>query len=257
MATGARERVPAVVATVAAAAWVVTVAAQTAGRTEPFHHDHLADHGVAAPVAVGLFVVSWQVMLAAMMLPSSLGMVRAFGRLSRAQTHPAAAQSAFIAAYLAVWTVFGLIAFGGDVALHHAVEDWPWLNDHPWLIAGAVLVGAGAFQFTALKDRCLAECRTPVGFLVQRYRPGARAALRIGVDHATFCIGCCWALMLVAFAVGAGNLLWMGALATAMALERTVSWGAAVVRPVGALLVLLGLTVAVHPAGFPALLGPG
>jgi predicted metal-binding membrane protein len=118
-------------------------------------------------------------------------------------------------------------------------------------------MGAGAFQFSRFKNRCLTECRTPVGFLVERYRPGTVAAFRLGMSHGAFCVGCCWALMLLAFAAGAGNLLWMAALTTIMVIERTVSWGASIVRPVGAWLMVLGVLVVVHPIGFPAVLGPG
>jgi predicted metal-binding membrane protein len=190
------------------------------------------------------------------MLPSSLAMLGAFRRLAGAGPRPGRSRAAFLGAYLGVWTVFGLAAFGGDVGLHNVVDASAWLRDHEWLIGGAVLIGAGAFQFSTLKDRCLRECRTPVGFLVERYRPGAAAAFRLGVAHGAFCVGCCWALMLVAFAAGAGNLLWMAALTTVMVIERSVPSGASIVRPVGVWLVALGVLVLLHPAGFPSVLAP-
>jgi predicted metal-binding membrane protein len=133
--------------------------------------------------------------------------------------------------------------------LHRTVDSSPWLQQHEWLIGAVVLIAAGAFQFSSLKERCLTECRTPVGFLMERYRPGAAAAFRTGVSHAVFCIGCCWALMLVAFAAGAGNLVWMAILTTVMVVERTVSGGARIVRPVGTWLILLGVLTLLHPGG--------
>ena len=255
-AARSRERVPTVVVAVTCLAWALSIGAESGGNAPMIGHGHLAQGGLSPVAAIALFLISWQVMLAAMMLPSSIGMLDAFERLARTQPHPGRVQATFVAAYLGVWTAFGLAAFGGDVLLHDLVHSSAWLHRHEWTVGGAVLVMAGAFQFSSVKDRCLTECRTPVGFLVERYRPGPGAAFRLGVSHSMFCIGCCWALMLVAFAAGAGNLVWMGVITTIMVVERTVSWGAAVVRPVGALLVALGVLVMAHPAGFPAVLGP-
>jgi predicted metal-binding membrane protein len=252
----AHERVPAVAVATTAVAWALSIGAVASGRAPLLGHDHLVEGGLPPAAALVLFVLSWQVMLAAMMLPSSLGMVRAFGRLADTQAHPRRVRAAFVGAYVAVWTVFGLLAFGGDTILHHAVDTSPWLQAHQWAIGGIVFVGAGAFQFSKLKSRCLTECRTPTGFLMERYRAGTGAAFRVGLSHGAFCLGCCWALMLVAFAVGMENLLWMGLLATVMVLERSVSWGSSVVRPVGVWLVVLGALVLLHPLGIPSVLGP-
>jgi predicted metal-binding membrane protein len=252
----ARDRVPAAAVLVTAAAWVLSIGAAATGRGDLVGHDHLIEGGVPPLVAIGLFLLAWQVMLAAMMLPSSLGMLRAFGRLADAQAHPFGVRAAFVGAYVVVWTGFGLVAFAGDATLHAAVDASALLQRYQWAIGGLVLIGAGAFQFSRLKDRCLTECRTPVGFLMERYRPGAGAAFALGLFHGAYCVGCCWALMLVAFAVGVGSLLWMALLTTVMVLERTVSWGARAVRPVGVWLIVLGATVLVHLPGMPGALGP-
>jgi predicted metal-binding membrane protein len=140
--------------------------------------------------------------------------------------------------------------------LHRTVDASPWLQAHHQLIWGSVLIGAGAFQFSALKERCLTQCRTPVGFLVERYRPGARAAFQIGVAHGLSCLGCCWALMLVAFAAGTGDLAWMAGLACVMVIERSTSWGRSFVRPFGVALVCLGALVVIGSTLVPSLLSP-
>jgi predicted metal-binding membrane protein len=245
-----------VIVAAAALAWALALGAEATGHGETFGHDHLIHDGVPLAAALVLFVLSWQVMLAAMMLPSSLAMLRTFGRLADAHGRPGAARASFVAAYAAVWTAFGLAAFLGDGVLHRTVDAWPWLQAHDQLIWGSVLIGAGAFQFSRLKDRCLTECRTPAGFLVERYRPGTGAAFRVGVAHGVTCVGCCWALMLVAFAAGSGDLVWMAALACVMLLERSTPWGRSIVRPVGAGLIALGAFVVLDAAWLPALLAP-
>jgi predicted metal-binding membrane protein len=104
-----------------------------------------------------------------------------------------------------------------------------------------VLVLAGGFQFSKLKDRCLTVCRSPGGYLRQHYRRGAAAAFRLGAGHGVFCVGCCWALMLVAFAAGVASLWWMAALTAVMVFEKTGRGGRRGVRPIGVGLIALGL----------------
>lgn len=260
MAVGSRtphvDRDTAIVATAAALAWAVALPAEATGHGEAFGHHHLIEGGLPPAVALVLFVLSWQVMIAAMMLPSSLGMLRTFGRLADRRARPAADRAAFVLAYAVVWTGFGVAALAGDAVLHRAVVASPWLQAHEDLIWGSVLIGAGAFQFTALKDRCLTQCRTPAGFLVERYRPGGATAFAIGVAHGLTCLGCCWALMTVAFAAGAGDLVWMAVLAFVMLVERSISWGHRIVRPVGAALILLGVVVVLNAPWLPAILAP-
>ncbi len=246
-----------VVAAAAVLAWGLALGAEATGHGDAFGHHRLVDGGLPLPTILLLFVASWQVMIAAMMLPSSLGMLRTFGRLSATSANPSAERGAFVLAYGVVWTVFGVAALGGDALVHRAVGASAWLQTHEQVIWGSVLIGAGAFQFTALKDRCLTRCRTPVGFLVERYRPGAVHAFRIGLAHGMTCLGCCWALMLVAFAAATGDLVWMAALTCVMLVERTTSWGRDLVRPVGAALIVLGVLVVTGATWIPALLRPG
>jgi predicted metal-binding membrane protein len=179
-------------------------------------------------------------MIAAMMLPTSLPMLALFDRVSAAQPGHRQARRAFLAGYVAVWTAFGAIGFLGDGLVHRTVDAIPWLAQRPWLIGGATLVVAGAFQFSDLKDRCLRQCRHPALYLQHHYRRGVRAAFRLGRGHGLFCLGCCWALMLLAFAVGVANLAWMATLTAIMVVEKTAPAGHRAVRPVGFALLALG-----------------
>jgi predicted metal-binding membrane protein len=223
-----------------ALAWAVAVAAELTGRAHGLDHDRLA-RGTPAWVALGLFLLAWQLMIAAMMLPSSLPLVRLFGRASANQPRPLAAKAAFLGGYAVVWSGFGVAAFLADLGVHRLVDRWGWLAARPGLLGGAVLVLAGAFQFSRLKDRCLRVCRHPAGYLARHYRRGTGAALRLGAGHGVWCVGCCWALMLVAFAAGVANLWWMAALTALMVFEKTGRQGRRGVRPIGAGLIALGL----------------
>ena len=133
-------RLPVAVPVAIAAAWAVAVIAQASGKAELLHHDALIEGHLPLWVALCLFLLAWQVMIAAMMLPSTLPMVRLFAAASTSQERPGETQAAFLAGYLVVWTVFGALAFVGDMGLHHLVDATPWLAARPWLIAGSALV---------------------------------------------------------------------------------------------------------------------
>lgn len=250
-----RRRLPLAVPAAIAGAWALAVAAQLSGGAGALHHDALIEGSLPRWASVALFLVAWQAMLAAMMLPSALPLLRLFARAASGQPRPDAAMAAFIGGYALIWTGFGYVAFVGDVLVHGLVHRQPWLAEHSWLLAGGVLVGAGAFQFTSLKDRCLRVCRNPGAFLLRFYERGAGGAFRLGRRHGLFCLGCCWALMLVAFAAGVANLWWMAALTALMVYEKTAPGGARSVPIVGVVLMGWGALVLAHPAWLPAALG--
>jgi predicted metal-binding membrane protein len=199
--------------------------------------------------------LAWQVMTAAMMLPSSLPLLRLFARASAGQAHPRLARFAFVAAYFAVWTGFAIVALTGAAGLQRLSHHQPWWHERPWLVGGVVLLLAGGFQFSSLKERCLRQCRSPFGFLRRHYRRGVGAAWELGVRHGLFCLGCCWALMLVMVAVGVGHLAWMAGLTGVMVLEKTWRRGRRLTPVVGAVLLAWGLLVLAHPGWLPAPLG--
>jgi predicted metal-binding membrane protein len=251
LAPSSARRVPPVVIAAIVGAWVIAVTAQATGAATLLHHDALAEGDVLLPVAILLFLVALQLMIVAMMLPSSFPLIRTFQVASARLPHRSKAMAALIAGYLVVWTAFGSAAFLGDVLLHRLVDQSAWLRSNPHLISGFILVLAGLFQFSDLKDRCLRECRHPGAFLLRHYRRGAAAAFELGRKHGLFCLGCCWALMLVGFAVGLARLWWMAALTAVMVYEKTGRNGDKIVAPIGATLIMLGALTVVMPAFGP------
>ena len=230
---------------VIAVAWLVALAAQAAGAASLLHHDALVEDGPPVWMALAVFLVAWQVMIAAMMLPSSLPLVRMFAAASAGQPRPGAAMAGFLGGYALVWSVFGALAFLFDVGVHAGVDSNRWLKDHDWLLGGSVLALAGAFQFTKLKDACLDKCRHPGHFLIRFYERGTGGAFRLGARHGIFCLGCCWALMLVMFSVGVASLAWMAVLTALMVYEKTRPSGARSVPVTG--IALLGAAAVVLP----------
>jgi predicted metal-binding membrane protein len=237
------------------AAWGVCLATEWTGSSGAVHRHSLVEGGPSVWAALLLFLLAWQVMVTAMMLPSSLPLIRLFDAVSRRHEHAGRVRSAFLGGYVAVWTGFGALAFLGDLALYRAVDSLPWLAERPWLIAGGVLAVAGAFQFSDLKEQCLSKCRLPGPYLFAHYRRGAAAGFRLGFGHGVFCLGCCWALMLVMFAAGAAVLWWMVALTALMVYEKLGQHGPTAARVAGvALLAAAGLMFA-HPSWLPSALG--
>ena len=231
--------------------WVLAIVAELTGSAHSLHHDSLIHHGPPLLIGLLLFLVAWQAMIAAMMLPSSLPLIRMFEAVSERQDHPHRARAAFLGGYVLVWTAFGAQAFLGDVGVHTMVDSIPWLHAHQWVIAGGTLAIAGAFQFSELKDQCLSKCRMPGPFLLAHYRRGAAGGFRLGFKHGLFSLGCCWALMLVMFAAGVALLWWMAALTAVMVYEKTGRHGAAVTPVVGVALLLLAAIAFAHPPWFP------
>jgi predicted metal-binding membrane protein len=235
------------------AAWILSAWAEFSGAAAQFHHHALYDSGRPFWLSALLVLGAWQVMTAAMMLPSSLPFIKMYrAAASNAPEFPRAL-ALFLIAYFGVWTAFALAAFAGDMQLHRVVDAWPWLAAHPQLIVATTLGLAAIYQLTPLKDACLKACRHPGLYLMSHYQRGAWNGLRLGLGHAAFCLGCCWALMLVMFAAGVAHLAWMGVLAVIMLVEKAAPHGERFVAPVGAGLATLALLALFVPGAVPGL----
>lgn len=178
---------------------------------------------------------AWLLMIAAMMLPTVLPLLAVVQRVSAGRRDAGVVLALVVAGYAMAWSAFGVLAFGVDTLVRDTAGRSVWLAMHGPLLGAAVLGMAGAFQFSSLKHRCLDRCRSPFGFINQYWR-GRHAALdglRIGVMHGLFCVGCYWALMLVMFVVGMGNMAWMLLLAALMAAEKNLPQGRRMAAPVG------------------------
>jgi predicted metal-binding membrane protein len=206
---------------------------------------YLHHEGGVGPVALeaGLFSLGWLLMIVAMMLPSSIPLVLTFGALVRRRRDPGRLILLLLAGYLIVWAVFGLGAWIADRGIHAAVATIPWLADHPRLIIATTLAIAGLWQFSPLRDRCLEACRSPLGFVIDRWRGTSERleAVRMGIAHGAFCVGCCWSLMLVMFGVGLGSLSAMLVLGGLTAVEKNLPIGRRLSRPVGVGLVVAAI----------------
>ncbi len=188
-------------------------------------------------VDLGVFVLGWSVMMAAMMLPAALPLTLLYRTVARkgmstGQGHLATA--VLVPGYLSVWTIAGLPVYGYTLLSNH-------LGSLSTVLPRVLLVAGGAYQFTALKAACHSRCSNPLMFLMQHFRPGTSQALQLGVRHGVDCLGCCVGLMLGLVALGMMNLAWMLTAAVIIFAEKTLPGGHRVARPLGVLLVVAGL----------------
>ena len=199
---------------------------------------------------LGWYVGVWVTMMAAMMLPSVTQMVLLFARVGRAPTW------IFLAGYLAAWTAYGLLAYGVFQTIRSLRLDFlAWHRAGPYL-AGAAVAAAGLYQLLPLKDACLRHCRTPLHFVVHGWRDGRLGALRMGAEHGLYCVGCCFGLMVVLFALGVMSLFWIAVIAAVIFAEKVTPLGARLRRPLAVALALLGVWVAAAPSSVPGLTQP-
>jgi len=198
-----------------------------------------------------LLFVMWGVMMAAMMLPSVTPMVLLFAALSRqlaenksrenrAQEPPLWKTGIFLSGYLVVWTGFSVLATLGQWGLHAAALLSEMMFTTSSLVGGVVLMAAGIYQWTPLKQACLAHCRSPLAYLMTEWRSGTWGAFRMGFIHGAYCTGCCWLLMTLLFVVGVMNLWWIIALSVFVLVEKVVSKGVWLARGSGLLLIAWG-----------------
>jgi predicted metal-binding membrane protein len=225
---------------IAAAAWAYVLLV-------PMTADEMAGMGMAMSPSVAdgaAYVGAWAVMMAAMMLPSALPMIRLYAATLRTITSSSGKAfriASFTFVYLAIWVVTGVPIYLASVGL--SALDARALA---YGVAG-VLVIAGAFQLSPLKRVCLKQCRSPLGFLLGHWREGGRGGLMMGATHALYCLGCCWALMIVLVVAGAMGLIWVLLIAAIVAAEKLLPRGEWIAQTTGIALVLLGLAVAMRP----------
>jgi predicted metal-binding membrane protein len=210
---------------------------------------------------LGFWLPAWVVMMAAMMFPSIAPMVVMYARIQegkrqKGQPVEAGATAIFVCGYLLTWAAVGLLAFG-LYELGRALDlgFLAWDRGGPY-VAGGVILAAAIYQLTPLKDVCLRHCRSPFTFVLMHWRSGRGGALRMGIEHGGWCVGCCIGLMAALFAVGVMSIGWMVLVAALIALEKLLPWKAVANRSVAAVLIVLGLGVAFAPDQVPGLTLP-
>jgi predicted metal-binding membrane protein len=239
-----------------AAAWVITV---RQARSMSDMVSGLGQVGSRVPndMATPVFLGMWLGMMVAMMFPTVAPMVLTHRMVSRRRGQGELPTLVFVLGYLLVWSVIGvipLLAFLGFRGLSADAAHSRWLPS----VAGAILFGAGLYQFTGWKVACLKACRNPISFIFSHdFGGGARSALRAGVTHGAYCLGCCWALMAVLVVVGLMNLVWMAGLSVIFLAEKNWRHGVGLTRVVGIGLIVLGFAVLVYPDLLGSLAGGG
>lgn len=184
----------------------------------------------------GVMFTMWWVMMAAMMLPSAAPMLLLFARINRKEKsagRPFIPTGIFAGGYLVAWGVFSALAVGLQWALERLGLLSPMMATTSYWLGGVILLAAGVWQLTPIKGICLRHCRSPMGFLVQSWQPGRGGAFRMGLEHGSFCLGCCWFLMGLLFFGGIMNLFWIIGLAAFVLLEKTAPMGSWIGRIVG------------------------
>ncbi len=209
------------------------------------------DMGMAMPLMQAwgvldlvLLFVMWAVMMVAMMVPSAAPLMLIFAaahRKRQKRQDPFVPTAVFLMGYLLVWTGFSALATLIQWGLHTAALLSPMMVSTSSILGGVLMMAAGIFQLTSLKHACLKHCRSPLGFLMTHWREGARGTLIMGLEHGTYCVGCCWILMALLFVAGVMNLLWVATIAAFVLFEKLLPRGDLVGRVVGGMLVLAGI----------------
>jgi predicted metal-binding membrane protein len=216
------------------------------------------DHAAAMTPTMGmgllLFLAVWVAMVAAMMFPAVAPMILMFARVSanrRANGKTWAPTSAFVAGYVLLWTAIGAAAFLLATGGEELAERAHVVGDDAARVGALLIVTAGVYQFSALKDRCLTECRSPLAFLSEHWRDGDRGALAMGVHHGLHCAGCCWALMAMLFPLGMMNIAALGAVTLFIYAEKALPGGQVLRYAAGVGLVAFGAWAFLDPGVLP------
>ncbi len=190
-----------------------------------------------------MILLMWVVMMVGMMLPSAAPAILLFGRLVRQNpesAYPLLRSHLFALGYLLAWIAYAVLATALQWGLETAALQIPAIAAAGPVLGGVVLILAGIYQWTPLKDACLSQCRGPLGFLTMHWRRSVSGALRMGIGHGLYCVGCCWVLMLLLFVGGVMNLLWIAAITAFVLLEKLLPQGAQVGRLSGVLMIVVG-----------------
>jgi len=206
--------------------------------------------GMAAP----LFLATWVAMMVAMMFPAAAPMILLFDRVERGKREAGRSYVPtmyFVGAYLAIWTVFGVLAFALAGGVERLAIDADWITGQWARIGGVLLIAAGLYQLTPLKDICLSKCQSPMSFLMTSWRDGKVGAVQMGLLHGGYCVGCCWLLFVILLPLGVMNVAAMIVIALLVFGEKTLPVGHRLARVAALVLVVYGVVVIMFPDAFP------
>lgn len=195
-----------------------------------------------------IFAGSWVAMMVAMMFPAAAPMVLMYGRMKRSDP---LAIALFTGVYLMLWLAFGVLAYLLSAAVEASASEWTWVSRNWGRVGGVLLILAGVYQVTPLKDVCLRECRSPLSFVMSHWRDGRYGAVQMGVRHGLYCMGCCWLLFLILIPLGLMNAAAMVCVAVLVFVEKVLPWGRPAARVAGLLLFGAGVAVVLSPDLLP------
>ncbi|MBI2913639.1 MAG: DUF2182 domain-containing protein [Chloroflexi bacterium] len=209
--------------------------------------------GMGAP----LFLAIWVAMMVAMMFPTAAPMILTFARVhagKRQRGQPFVPTWVFVSSYLAVWSLFGVLAYGVAVGAERAADQSMWLMDNAARFGGGVIVLAGLYQLSPLKRTCLSKCRTPLDFILGSWRDGYAGSFRMGLEHGGYCLGCCWVLFVLLFPLGVMNAAAMALITLLIFAEKSLPLGRQLGAAAAAGLVAYGAVVVFVPGALPTMM---
>ena len=243
----------------AAAAWSVLIWQSVAMRDDAMGGDTMGGGptGLTMGMSALLFVAIWTAMMVAMMFPTAAPMILMYDRVAagkRGRGQAFAPTWVFVAAYLVVWTLFGVLAYLLALGAERLAARSMWLTDHAAQIGGAVLVAAGLYQLSPLKQVCLGKCRSPFSFVLNSWRDGYGGAFQMGLAHGAYCLGCCWLLFVILFPLGMMNIAALALVTALIYAEKALPVGPRVTRVAAAALLAYGVIVLIMPGALPTMM---
>lgn len=239
------------VLTLASWAFLVWWAMQDDGMTDGgMAQDTSLTMGMGAP----LFLLTWVVMMVAMMFPAAAPMILMFSRIheqKRARSQSFVPTWIFVAGYLVVWSLAGVLAFGGALGAERLATESMWIMDNAARIGAGLLIGAAIYQLSPLKHACLVRCRTPMQFILTSWRDGNGGAFRMGVEHGGYCLGCCWLLFVMLFPLGVMNVGAMAMIALLVFGEKALPRGRSIAYAGAVILAVYGVAILFRPELLP------
>lgn len=248
-----RNLVLAVLLAVAAGCWALLL--MQGGKADPGMAMALPTMGLPAPA----FLAMWVVMMVAMMFPAAAPMILTFHRIQsgkRARGEGFVPTWLFVAGYLLVWSLAGIAAYLGASAAEAMAARWELSVAAAARIGGGFLIAAGLYQLSPLKNVCLSKCRSPIGFILTSWRDGAAGALRMGMTHGLYCLGCCWLLFAILFPLGIMNFAAMALITLVVFAEKSLAWRRTAVYGTAAALIVYGVVVIAVPQALPTFAVP-
>jgi len=210
--------------------------------------------GLTMGMSALLFISIWIVMMVAMMFPTAAPMILMFSKIytsKRQQELPFVPTWVFVSAYLLVWSLCGVVAYPLAVGIEQLAGQSMWLMENAARLGGVVLLLAGLYQLSPLKDICLSKCRTPLQFILSSWHDGYGGAFRMGLEHGAFCLGCCWLLFVILFPLGIMNIALMALVTALIFAEKALPIGRQISKLAGAGLIVYGALIMFLPAALP------